>query len=169
MSYTVQDIMSKEVTTKFGPKPAYSIMANGERFQYGFKKPTFAIGDEIDFQYTDGSYGKSVDVSSVQMIKKGTGVPAPTGNPSGGTVPTPARGSYSPPVKVFPVPPTHGDRSIIRQNSISNAAKTVVDGGFAKGKSADEVAAQIITIAQMFEAYSSGDLDASLKDVDGDV
>lgn len=165
MSYVVQDIISKEVTTKFGPKPAYSIMANGERFQYGFKKPMFAIGDEIDFEYTDGSYGKSVDLTSVKMLKKGSGVPPPTGNPSGGVVP-PARGGYSPPAKVFPVPPTHGDRSIIRQNSVSNAAKTIIDGGFAKGKSADEVAAQIIAVAQLFEAYSSGDLDASFKEVE---
>lgn len=45
MTYIVENITQKEVNTKFGPKPAFSITANGERYSYGFKKPTFKIGD----------------------------------------------------------------------------------------------------------------------------
>lgn len=155
MSYTIENITTKEVTTKFGPKPAYTIVANGERFSYGFKKPTFAIGDEIDFQYTENTYGKNVDLTSVQMIKKGTGAPA-TASAS------PAKSAYSPPTKVFPIPPLHGDRAIVRQNSITNATKAIADirNMTEFSGTINEYASEIIRVARMFEAYSCGDLDA---------
>jgi hypothetical protein len=154
MSYTIENITTKEVTTKFGPKPAYTIIANGERFSYGFKKPTFAIGDEIDFQFTENTYGKNVDLTSVQMIKKGTGAPV-TASAS------PAKAPYSPPSKVFPIPLLHGDRAIVRQNSITNATKAVADFCTSDDfDSIDEYAQCIINVARKFEAYSCGDLDA---------
>ena len=156
MSYTIENITTKEVTTKFGPKPAYTIIANGERFSYGFKKPTFGIGDEIDFQFTENTYGKNVDLTSVQMIKKGTGVPA-TASAS------PAKAPYSPPAKVFPIPLLHGDRAIVRQNSITNATKAVCDyvGSKEDVATIQDYAEIIIEIARKFEAYSCGDLDTA--------
>jgi hypothetical protein len=153
--YIIENITTKDVNTKFGPKPAYTIMANGERFSYGFKKPTFAIGDEIDFQFTESTYGKQVDPVSVRMIKKGSGAAAPAAS----AAPTK---SYTPPTKVFPIPPLHGDRAIVRQNSITNATKLIAD---MQSKSKEvrnevELANTIIEIAKMFEAYSCGDNDA---------
>ena len=157
MSYIIENITTKEVTTKFGPKPAYTIVAGGERFSYGFKKPVFAIGDEVDFQYTENTYGKNVDMTSVQMIKKGTGAPTPSA-PSA----SPAKAPYSPPTKVFPIPLLHGDRAIVRQNSITNATKAVCDYLDSNDDVAtmQEYADLIIEIARKFEAYSCGDLDA---------
>lgn len=159
MSYIIEDITTKQVTTKFGPKPAYTITAGGERFSYGFKKPAFAIGDEIDFQYTENTYGKNVDLASVQMLKKGTGTPTPSA-----PVASPAKAPYSPPSKVFPIPPLHGDRAIVRQNSITNATKAVSDffgPGAASFSDHEDYANRIIAVARMFEAYSCGDLDAA--------
>jgi hypothetical protein len=158
MSYIIENITTKEVTTKFGPKPAYTIVAGGERFSYGFKKPAFAIGDEVDFQYTENTYGKNVDMTSVQMIKKGTGAPTPSTSSA-----SPAKAPYSPPAKVFPIPLLHGDRAIVRQNSITNATKAVNDYCGADSTFPDsliEYADLIIDIARKFEAYSCGDLDA---------
>lgn len=156
MSYTIERISSKEVNTKFGAKPAYSIKANGEWYQYGFKKPVFNEGDEIDFQYTESSYGKQVDAKSVRTISKGSGSPtAASTAPSGGGKPT-----YS--AKVFPIPPLHGDRAIVRQNSITNATKLYCDvvSNLDDPVDFDAAAGRIILIARMFEAYSCGDLEA---------
>ena len=157
MSYTIENITTKEVTTKFGPKPAYTIIANGERFSYGFKKPTFGIGDEIDFQFTENTYGKNVDLTSVQMIKKGSGGTPVTASAS------PAKAPYSPPAKVFPIPLLHGDRAIVRQNSITNATKAVCDyvGSKEDVATIQDYAEIIIEIARKFEAYSCGDLDTA--------
>ena len=160
MSYTIENITTKEVTTKFGPKPAYTIIANGERFSYGFKKPTFGIGDEIDFQFTENTYGKNVDLTSVQMIKKGSGVAPATASAS------PAKAPYSPPAKVFPIPLLHGDRAIVRQNSVTNATKAIgdyVDMATYSG-TIEDYASEIMRVARMFEAYSCGDLDAQLAE-----
>lgn len=157
MSYIVENITSKEVTTKFGPKPAYSIVANGERFSYGFKKPAFKIGDEIDFQFSENTYGKTVDMTSVQLISKGTGSPTP---PPATATTAPAK-AYGAPAKVFPIPPLHGDRAIVRQNSITNATKAVCDYFNSNHgiNTSDEYADLIIQVARKFEAYSCGDLD----------
>lgn len=157
MTYIVENITQKEVNTKFGPKPAFSITANGERYSYGFKKPTFKIGDTIDFQYSENTYGKNVDLTSVRLLSKGEGAPAITG-----AAVAPSKPSYGPAAKVFPIPPLHGDRAIVRQNSITNAVKAVHDylnGEDVTPGSIDEYSNLVIEVARKFEAYSCGDLD----------
>jgi hypothetical protein len=157
MTYIVENITQKEVNTKFGPKPAFSITANGERYSYGFKKPTFKIGDTIDFQFTENTYGKNVDLTSVRLLSKGEGAPA-TATVAG----APYKPSYGAPAKVFPIPPLHGDRAIVRQNSITNAVKAAdnyLRGEDSTPSNLDEYAEFIIQLARKFEAYSCGDLD----------
>lgn len=157
MTYTVENITQKEVNTKFGPKPAFTVHANGERFSYGFKKPAFKIGDTIDFQYTENTYGKTIDLTSVRLLTKGEGAPAPSTPPVGAS-----KGTYGASAKVFPIPPLHGDRAIVRQNSITNAVKAVHDylsGEDVTPGSIDEYSNLVIEVARKFEAYSCGDLD----------
>lgn len=155
--YIIENITTKDVNTKFGPKPAYTIIANGEKFSYGFKKPTFAVGDTVDFQFTESTYGKQVDATSVRMITKGTGAPTTL---TASSAPTK---TYTPPSKVFPIPLLHGDRAIVRQNSITNATKLVTEL-CANSKAApdfDALAGLIVDLAKRFEEYSCGDLDAA--------
>lgn len=160
MSYIIENIITKEVTTKFGPKPAFTIVANGDKFSFGFKKPAFSIGDEVDFQFTENTYGKQVDHTSVRMLKKGSG--APVAATLGGSVATPSKPAYSAPARIFPIPALSGERAIVRQNSITNATKLVSDLQ-AKSKLDLDVmvlAGVIIEVAKKFEAYSCGDDDA---------
>lgn len=157
--YIIENITTKDVNTKFGPKPAYTIIANGEKFSYGFKKPTFAVGDTVDFQFTESTYGKQVDATSVRMISKGDG----KAMVSAATVSSAPTKTYTPPSKVFPIPLLHGDRAIVRQNSITNATKLVTELS-ANSKAApdfDALASVIVDIAKRFEEYSCGDLDAA--------
>lgn len=154
MSYIIENITEKEVNTKFGPKKAYSVSANGERYGYGFKKPTFSIGDEVDFQFTENTYGKNVDLASVRLLVKGTGA----ATPSTATTASP-KPSYGSP-KVFPIPALHGDRAIVRQNSLTNAVKLITDSVVKTDKADfEDMADFAISIARKFEAYSCGDLD----------
>jgi hypothetical protein len=159
MSYIIENITQKEVNTKFGPKPAFTVHANGDRFSYGFKKPTFKIGDTVDFQYTENTYGKNVDLASVRLLSKGEGASAISGVVVGGSSPGPK--AYSNPAKVFPIPPLHGDRAIVRQNSITNAVKAVADILDSDDMNIDLYVDTIISVARKFEAYSCGDLDAA--------
>jgi len=134
MTYIVENITQKEVNTKFGPKPAFSITANGERY----------------------SYGLNVDLTSVRLLSKGEGAPA-TATVAG----APSKPSYGA-AKVFPIPPLHGDRAIVRQNSITNAVKAAdnyLRGEDSTPSNLDEYAEFIIQLARKFEAYSCGDLD----------
>ena len=156
MSYVIENITSKEVNTKFGPKPAFSIKTSEGWFSYGFKKPAFAIGDEVDFQYTENTYGKNVDHASVKMITKGAGAAAPA------AAAAPRSGGY--PAKVFPIPALHGDRAIIRQNSVTNATKIVTDFGLESYADAEEIAVEVIRIARVLESYSCGDIDAEMAE-----
>lgn len=156
MSYTVENITTKDVITKRGPTQVYSIYADGERYNYGFKKPTFKIGDTIDFQFTENTYGKNVDMESVRLLAKGEGAPVPTPSPtpsSGGKAP------YSPPTRPFPIPALHGDRAIVRQNSLTNAVNLLREDKEAVKMVAVDRANLVLDIARMFEAYSCGDLD----------
>jgi hypothetical protein len=61
---------------------------------------------------------------------------------------------------VFPIPALHGDRAIVRQNSITNAVKLITDSVHSTDEADWEQLADIaISIARKFEAYSCGDLD----------
>lgn len=159
MSYVVESITNKTVTTKFGPKPAYSIKANGEWFSAGFNKPKFNVGDTIDFMYEEGSYGKQLDSKTIRVLSKGSGTSGSLVSAStSAEAPAPTR-SFGPPQKVFPVPLMHGDRSIIRQNALTNARELVTAAYGGKPFDTTEAKVVIIEIARFFEEYSAGDIE----------
>lgn len=156
----VTKINGKDVNTKFGLKKSYSFMADGEWYNHGFKKPTFNEGDDITFSFSEGKYGKDVDVASVRVVGSGR---APTAATVAGSA-APKSGGYMKAEKPFPVPALHGDRAIIRQNALTNAREAWVasNGGKAFTFDPDVVAAAVLSLARKFEAYSTGDLDVEM-------
>lgn len=153
----VQVISSKEVTTRFGNKLTYSVKSSdGTWYKNGFKKPTFKEGDTVEIEFKDTSYGP--EITSSKVVSGGA---SPIASPAASAPrPAPASGGYS---KPFPIPPLHGDRAIIRQNSLTNAREAWVGshGGKAYKMGADE-ALEIVSLARMFEAYSCGDMDMEM-------
>lgn len=157
----VEQLGTKEVKTKFGMKPTYSFKADGAWFSCGFKNPKLNVGDEVEFAFNSTSYGNEVDMGSLK-IAKGT-APAspasvapikPAAQPSGGK-------------GVFPIPPLDGQRSIVRQNALTNARElyqafmihNAVMGETPITTPFDMVARELIGLARKLEAYTTGDMD----------
>ena len=161
ISGVVSAINSKEVKTKFGVKPVYELVVEGETYKCGFKKPPVKEGMAITLNYDPGKYGNDVVEGSI------------TSDPGRVSTPTPpiAPRNYGGSKGVFPIPGDDGQRSILRQNAVTNAREAIGDlvasGALAhdasKGVSSEDVisayAQDIITMAKLFEAYTSGDAD----------
>lgn len=151
-SGVVESIGTKEVKTRYGMKPTYSAKIDGEWFKLGFTKPPFGKGDSISFNYEESTYGNEMDVKSI-TIAAGAATPSTAGVASVGVKP-----AYTGGKGVFPIPPLDGQRSIVRQSSLTNARElyckahtttSIVD--------LDEAAHEIVRLAKIFEAYSCGD------------
>jgi len=133
-------------------------------YSCGFKKPPFQEGDNITFSSNSTRYGMEIVEGSVVGGSVGGGAatrPA-TAAPSGAA--PAARGGYTPAAKPFPIPPLHGDRAIIRQNSLTNARELYCSATSMERletTNVEEHADVVIKLARMFEAYSAGDLDAA--------
>lgn len=157
MKGIVESIGTKEVKTRFGMKTTYSFKVGGEWYKMGFTKPMFGKGDAVEFEYTEGTYGREVDKGAISVVSK-VSAGEPSIPPAGARSPfTPA---YTGGKGVFPIPALDGQRAIVRQNALTNARElyiTVVDINSSElGKAADG----IISLARKFEAYACGDLDA---------
>lgn len=162
----VTNITSRPVTTKFGPKPVYDVHLDGVKHSFGFTKPPFAIGADIDCLVNSDKYGPKIEPASVVVKAHGTPgtAPSPSAPPSPVSGPSSGTRSYSgPPAKVFPIPLLHGDRAIVRQNSVTNAVNSIRPL-MAADTPLDDVAEMVILLARKFEAYSCGDLESEEAD-----
>lgn len=116
-----------------------------------------AVGDYVSFSYqttppkADGRTFNNIKGNVRKDTSKAPAAPAAK----------PAAGGYG--QKVFPVPALHGDRSIIRQNSLGHAVEIVVHT-YPVGGTPEGAAEKAIELARMFEAYSAGDLDAAVAE-----
>lgn len=157
MSGVVEQVTTKDVSTKFGVKPTWAIRVNGQMVKCGFKNPNVEVGYQVDFDATASSYG--LETKSVNIISKGSHGAAPAATSA---VPTPAR-TYSSSgykEKVFPIPPLHGDRSIVRQNALARATELFVAAKGGKPFELDDTTTMlVVNFARKFEAYTAGDLD----------
>jgi hypothetical protein len=155
----VEAVSTKDVTTKFGTKPTYSIKVNGGWVKCGFKNHNANVGDEVEFDGNTGTYG--VETKAVIVLRRGTGAPAVTSSTPAVAAAAPqakAFGGYKD--KVFPIPALHGDRAIVRQNALARATDIYIA---ARGGKPFELEPEnldfVIKLARKFEAYTAGDID----------
>jgi len=163
---TVDAVNSKEVKTKFGPKPTFSFLCGGKWIKTGFKSFDVQVGYQVDFDATEGSYGW--EAKAVNILSRGTTGSSPSPSASAGSsaaaaIPVVSR---SAPMgsgyrdKVFPIPPLHGDRSIVRQNALARSTDLYIHAKGGKPFEMDSVVCDlVIRFARTFEAYTAGDLD----------
>jgi len=160
----VEQVSSKDRTTRFGVKKAYSFKADGQWYATGFKDSRVAVGDCICFEFTIGSYGNDVDITT---IVKGT--PSPNSTVTPGPAKAGQTSTYGG-KGVFPIPPLDGQRAIVRQNALTNARElfaTVLSinnvhagsGIVLSDGDIETMTSTIVKIARAFEAYSCGDSD----------
>lgn len=159
---TVEEVSVKPVTTRYGSKNTYSFKAGGEWFRTNFKSSGVSVGDVVTFDCNPGKYGNEVDPAS---IKKGGVVAVPI-VPKG---PVGAAPAYAGRHGSFPIGPLDGQRSILRQNALTNARELVIgfgglkpaEGWEEKQKQYPLLADEIIRVARKFEQYTSGDMDVT--------
>ena len=161
MTGVVSELGMKEVSTKFGVKPTFSMKVNGTWVKCGFKSPMAGVGDTVEFDGTSGTYGlEGKNVKVVARAGTASGADAPVAGTPASTAATPVRASYGKGDRVFPIPPLHGDRAIVRQNALARATDLVIGAAGGKPYGVDDTQCDlIIRFARKFEAYTAGDLD----------
>lgn len=144
-----------------------AVLNTGVELDYGFKDPGLRVGDTINVSVMKeyGTYKVTGGSGS------GAGLPpampiAPRSPPAPGARPSaPSSGGFSN-GRVFPVPREHGDTAILRQNALTNAVKTVTDGGLTipldDQASWDALTDRVIQVAYKYSAFSAGHLDGEL-------
>jgi hypothetical protein len=122
----VNDIIINPVVLKNGPRAgqtskSYTAVIQGMKVDFGFKAPKFAVGDLVNLTISDtpNKWGKhelmSASVSSTGIISPPNSI-STTNNLSNKT--GQSNGTRN---SIFPVPKTHGDTAIMRQNALTNA------------------------------------------------
>jgi hypothetical protein len=170
MTGVVEAVSTKEVNTKFGLKPTYSMKVNNTWIKCGFKDPGVAVGNQVEFDGVTGTYG--TETKKVVVLSKAVGTSTIVAGPglvpatTAVAVPKSFGGGYK--EKVFPIPALHGDRAIVRQNALARATDIYIA---ARGGKPFELESStldlVIQFARKFEAYTAGDLD--LQDASDEI
>lgn len=128
--------------------------------------PDLTVGDSVSFQYTEKEgNGKFAGVMFKNIKGRVTKMTTPLPATASATAVTTGRFGNK---GVFPVPVTDGSRSIIRQNSVTNATAimTAILGEQTKTAKwedkmaqAEAIANAVVDVARILESYSAGDVD----------
>jgi len=147
----IERITSKEVNTKFGKKPVYSLLVNGEWYGNVWKKPTYSEGDEVEFKEqsrnVNGTTYYSVD-GVVTIVSRGAGTSSNTSSQTQ-TKKTSTGKRFNCTCDQFPINPLDRQMSIIIQSSINRAVELIL--------------AQFVTLTDAQK--KKYDVDAMWKDV----
>jgi hypothetical protein len=134
-------------SNKFG---GYSIKVGGAYFNSKFEIKC-KKGDTVEFD--SGSTGKYCN--KLKVVSSGGGSEAPSN--SGGSKP------YT--RSKFPIDVEDGQRSIIRQNALTNARELYIAAATLNKVKVDDpkkAAEVVIEIARIFEGFTAGDIDAQM-------
>jgi hypothetical protein len=154
----VEAVSTKDVTTKFGTKPTYSIKINGGWVKCGFKNHNANVGDEVEFDGNTGTYG--VETKAVTVLRRAAAPAVTSSTPTVSAAAPQAKsfGGYKD--KVFPIPALHGDRAIVRQNALARATDLYIAARGGKPFDLESSTLDlVIQFARKFEAYTAGDID----------
>ena len=158
MAETMQGVVEEVINNGTGKGSGVRIGGH----KYGVYNPeesgldAINVGDSVSLRFTKKGGTGGITYKNVNgKITKMTGGAASS---VAASAPTPAPRSYGS-KGVFPIPLDDGQRSIIRQNALTNArelvCKTLKDGSKIDTKVTDT----IIGIAKEFEAYTAGDIE----------
>lgn len=152
----VEKIESASRNTKRGPANVYYVWVNGTKYSLGFKYFNAPVGTIVSFDAAENPpYGWEAKTFPMAAGGGGTtpiaaGASRPSYTPSGGK-------------GVFPIPLLDGQRSIVRQNALTNARELYTSNCVDTGPTtipAEEAADRIVEIARIFESYTAGDIEA---------
>lgn len=170
ITITVAQLSTKPVTTRFGNKTTYSVKGdNGTWYNFGFNDPKIAVGQQVSFDYNAGTYGNDVVKGSLSVGGGIAAAPTATGAAPVASSARPAYGGGR--STVFPIPATDNQRSIVRQNALTNARELFQSHGMSDDGDLEKMAETIIKLARQFEAYACGDTERerALAELNGEV
>lgn len=164
VSGVVEQGTTKTVKTKFGDKPVYGIIVDGVEVSTGFKRD-HNQGEMVDLrvEWKFNNWQKIGVGGTANLPKATAGGPGGGNAQQGNFVKKQAGGSRA---GGFPVNPTDGSMSIIRQNSMTHATKLVrdmVDVGVLSLSTVDEYMKEVLETALSITDYSSGQDGVKLK------
>lgn len=142
----VSGVVEVCMTNKFDAQKI-ALKLEGNETWYGQKREWMDVvpnkGDGVEFDDGGGKYIKYIKVNG-------------TGGGSASAAPKPRSVNSSPAGRTFPVGKSAPERTINRQNALTAAVN------YCNENHSPE---QVIDIARMFEAYTTGDLDKSEEDM----
>lgn len=166
----VANVEAKSINTKFGPKNKYIFIgADGNRYEAGWKNHGVTPGATIEANINVTKYGN--ELTDIRITAFGGAAPYPSPIPSVSSAPAPAVRAVAPAPAGFPLDPQSREISIIRQNALTNAVKSMeLIYGSATEMGTEAFVAGTLDIARRFADYTSGhDLLAKLNALKSDV
>ncbi len=161
----IDNIYTKEVSTKYGPKPVYIAQIGGQEVNLGFKTP-LAMGETVSLN-VEHKYG------SLQLVQGNTpAVPAGNGAAQVTAISPPPSAAGVPvtgpaPIKVeFPVEVNTRGTSIIRQNSMGHARAIVInlfEVGLFKPLNEAAYMEKVMEVAYAITDFSTGQREVKAK------
>jgi hypothetical protein len=164
---TVVNVEAKSINTKFGPKNKFIFVgADGNRYEAGWKNHGVTPGATIEANINVTKYGNELtDIRITTFGGAASPIPSPVSSPA------PAVRPMAPAPAGFPLDPTSREISIIRQNALTNAVKSM-ENLYGHNAEMDEgqYVERVLNIARQFADYTSGhDLVAKLAAMKADM